>query len=263
MQLSVITCTKNSIAYIEELLSSIEVQTALPFEHIFVDASSTDGTLNAINVYRSKVAYPVKVFRDQGKGISEAMNLGASQSSGSHLLFLHSDDLLNSKVSLSDLYREIAPDSMWYTSNCIYIDNLGNHKGNGPRIPTNFADLHHRNLISHPSTVMKRSFFFDCGGFDPTFKIAMDYNLWLVAIKLAEPQQSELILSKFRIHGAGASSGFPVRLSRETLKAKLRNSRSAWSNFLYFAQFGVDIIFIWLPKIRPHVLRLIRKSDAV
>ena len=263
MHLSVITCTKNSIDYIEDLLSSIEDQTELPFEHIFVDAASTDGTLEAIYAYRSKAAYPVKIQNDQGEGISEAMNLGASQSSGSHLLFLHSDDLLNSKFSLTDLYREIAPQSLWYTSNCTYIDNLGNPIGNGPRIPGNLADLHYRNLISHPSTVMKRAFFFECGGFDPTFKIAMDYDLWLRAIKLAEPQQSEKTLSNFRIHGAGASSGFPERLSKETLRAKLKNSRSARHNFFYLLQFGVELLFIWFPRLRPHFLRLIRKSDMV
>jgi glycosyltransferase involved in cell wall biosynthesis len=263
MQLSVITCTKNSIDYIEDLLSSIEDQTELPFEHIFVDAASTDGTLEAIYAYRSKAPYPVKIQTDQGEGISEAMNLGASQSSGSHLLFLHSDDLLNSRFSLSDLYRDVAPESMWYTSNCMYIDKMGNPKGSGPRIPGNLAHLHHRNLISHPSTVMKRAFFSECGGFDPSFKIAMDYDLWLRAIKLAEPQQSKKTLSSFRIHEAGASSGFPVRLSQETLRAKLRNSRSARHIPFYLAQFGVELLFIRFPRIRPHFLRLIRKSDAV
>jgi glycosyltransferase involved in cell wall biosynthesis len=263
MQLSVITCTKNSIAYLEDLLSSIEDQTELPFEHIFVDAASTDGTLEVIHAYRSKAPYPVKIQTDQGQGISEAMNLGASHSSGSHLLFLHSDDLLNSRFSLSDLYRDMAPESVWYTSNCLYIDKKGNPKGSGPRIPRNLTDLHLRNLISHPSTVMKRAFFSECGGFDPSFKIAMDYDLWLRAIKLAEPQQSEKTLSSFRIHGAGASSGFPLRLSQETLRAKLKNSRSGRHTLVYLAQFGVELLFIRFPRIRPHFLRLIGKSEAV
>jgi glycosyltransferase involved in cell wall biosynthesis len=49
-----------------------------PFEHIFIDGGSSDNTLIQIAQYSQMVPYQVKVATDNGTGISNAMNLGAS-----------------------------------------------------------------------------------------------------------------------------------------------------------------------------------------
>jgi GT2 family glycosyltransferase len=247
------------MVFLSDLLSSIEAQTAPPSEHVFVDADSTDGTLVAIRDYETRVAYPVRIIRDEGQGIAQAMNLGAFESNGSHLLFLHSDDRLSSNSSLTDMYNEMKPESMWYTSNCLYIDAQGKTTGHAPKIPGTISDLVYKNFISHPSTVMRKDFFHECGEFDTRFKIAMDYDLWHRAVKKSEPQQSEKTLSHFRVHDAGTSSGSPLLLSQETLRVKLENSTLPKQKSLALANYGFEVLFIWFPKIRPHVLRLLRR----
>ena len=259
--LSVITCTFNSQKYLTHLLNSVKQQTTAPLEHIFIDGGSLDNTLSQIEQYSKTVSYAVKVAKDEGAGISNAMNLGTSLAQGSHILFLHSDDYLNSPVSFENLMIEIEPNSNWYVSNCIYVDSEGETLPGAPSIPRNLDDLIRRNHISHPSTVMKTDFLRRLGQFDTSLRLAMDYDLWLKAIKVSKPQQSDLFLSNFRIHSAGASSSQHLNLAREALVVKQRHAKKLSDRVHAFLVFGFELIMLAHPNLRSFALRLLGKRQ--
>ena len=98
MKFSVITATRNSSATISETVSSLVQQEHDDYEHIIVDSSSTDGTLDLI----SSLSKDEKVlfFQDQKKGIYDALNLGMNVSSGDIICLLHSDDCFFDKYVL-------------------------------------------------------------------------------------------------------------------------------------------------------------------
>jgi glycosyltransferase involved in cell wall biosynthesis len=231
-----------------------------PLEHIFIDGGSTDSTLTQIRKYSVAASYPVEVAKDGGTGISNAMNLGASLARGSHILFLHSDDYLNSTESLGSLYEELDPDADWYVSNCIYVDGKGAALELAPRIPRDLGDLIRRNTISHPSTVMKKSFLQHLGSFDTSLKLAMDYDLWLKAIRASQPHQSASVLSNFRIHESGASSSQLSNLARETLRVRLRHAVRQRDRIFAALVFAFELTSLRIPNLRRIVLKVLGKS---
>jgi glycosyltransferase involved in cell wall biosynthesis len=255
--LSVITCTFNSQKYLSNLIDSVREQTSTPFEHIFIDGGSSDNTLIQIEQYSQAVPYQVKVATDNGTGISNAMNLGASMAQGTHVLFLHSDDYLNSRMSLENLEKDLDPNSDWYVSNCLYVDGEGALLQAAPTIPRYLGDLIRRNHISHPSTVMKTSFLRQLGLFDPSLKLAMDYDLWLKAITVSQPQQSALFLSNFRIHSAGASSSQHLNLAKEALLVRQKHAQKLSDRAFASLVFGFELLTLDHPGLRRHALRLL------
>ena len=46
---SIITCTRNSLSTLPDTLRSVQAQTGVELEHIFVDGDSTDGTLELLH----------------------------------------------------------------------------------------------------------------------------------------------------------------------------------------------------------------------
>ena len=98
MKFSIITATYNSSATISETVSSLMQQDHDEYEHIIVDSSSTDGTLDLIsNLSKDK---KVLFLQDQKNGIYDALNIGMNASSGDIICLLHSDDCFSINMFL-------------------------------------------------------------------------------------------------------------------------------------------------------------------
>ena len=82
---SVITVCLNAATFIEQTIQSVIVQTYPGFEYIIIDGGSTDGTVDIIRKYESRLAY---WHSKPDRGLGHAFNLGLVQAKGSWLLFL-------------------------------------------------------------------------------------------------------------------------------------------------------------------------------
>ena len=103
MKFSIITATYNSSATISETVSSLMQQDHDEYEHIIVDSSSTDGTLDLIsNLSKDK---KVLFLQDQKNGIYDALNIGMNASSGDIICLLHSDDCFFDKYVLNKVNK--------------------------------------------------------------------------------------------------------------------------------------------------------------
>ena len=94
---SIITATFNSDNFLSNNLNSVFSQNFLPYEHIFIDNSSKDKTLEIINSYKKKVPYKVIIISKKDKGIYFAFNEGLRISSGNYISYLNSDDYFYNK----------------------------------------------------------------------------------------------------------------------------------------------------------------------
>jgi glycosyltransferase involved in cell wall biosynthesis len=95
--ISIITPCYNRAILIKETATSVFTQTYKNWEWIIVDDGSTDGSINVINNYAS-VDSRVKVFNrlKMPKGACVCRNIGVLNSTGKYLLFLDTDDILES-----------------------------------------------------------------------------------------------------------------------------------------------------------------------
>jgi glycosyltransferase involved in cell wall biosynthesis len=99
---SIIVPTHNSERFVEKCLRSIINQTFKNYELIIVDDGSIDQTVNKARDF-TKDYQNVFIYRQKNRGSSSARNKGLSKSQGEYILFVDSDDYIESHL-LNDAY---------------------------------------------------------------------------------------------------------------------------------------------------------------
>ncbi len=107
--LSIITVNLNNNGGLKKTLSSVSQQSFAFYEHIIIDACSTDGSLETIAGYAKDNSHVTFWVSEQDKGIYDGMNKAIDHSSGEYLLFLNSGDFL-----LTDVLNKIPFDGTKY-----------------------------------------------------------------------------------------------------------------------------------------------------
>ncbi|MFV9924546.1 MAG: glycosyltransferase [Francisella endosymbiont of Hyalomma scupense] len=77
--ITVITVVYNGEAYLEKTILSVINQTYESVEYIIIDGGSTDGTIDIIKKYESKINYWIS---EAYNGIYDAMNKGIKLATG-------------------------------------------------------------------------------------------------------------------------------------------------------------------------------------
>jgi len=95
MKVSVIVPVFNSEKYIAKCIESILAQTYADWELILVDDGSTDNSLRIIREYESK-DNRIRVFCQNHAGAGMARNLGIKNATGEYIVFVDSDDTIES-----------------------------------------------------------------------------------------------------------------------------------------------------------------------
>ena len=205
---SIVTCTFNSAEFLPETIASVELQNFESFEHIFIDAFSSDATLTIIEAYRARCPGRVVLQQLPANGISNAMNAGVALARGDVILHLHSDDQLASGHVLARVRKDFAA-----TQATIVI---GNCKLTG-REPISYtwpqgplrrgllkAFFHpfmfYFNPIPHPSTYVVKRVFERHGSFDERYKVVMDYDFWFRVLRHEAVFLTDEVLSVYRFH---------------------------------------------------------------
>lgn len=95
---TIITVTYNASSTLTPTMESVRNQTFTDFEHLIIDGSSKDNTLQ-IAESLSK-ANKTKIFSEQDYGLYDAMNKGIDKACGDYLIFLNSGDAFHSDDTL-------------------------------------------------------------------------------------------------------------------------------------------------------------------
>lgn len=203
-KISVITVCWNCVGEIEKTLKSVLAQTYSNIEYIVIDGASTDGTLDIINRYKSKISILVS---EPDKGIYNAMNKGVKLATGKWCIFMNAGDKFASDNVVSEMFDPNSPKD----STKVYYGNTKNvyedHSCRSIRAVPVFPVILRCQPFCHQSAFYniedKRTPFFD-----EQYKIASDYNtsLWYF-IKYGERafEYRDLLVSEFTAYG-GAST---------------------------------------------------------
>lgn len=89
--ITIATVTFNCATSLEETILSIINQTYPFVEYIIIDGGSTDGTVDIIKKYQSKISYYIS---EPDRGIYDAMNKAIKVACGDFILFMGADDHL-------------------------------------------------------------------------------------------------------------------------------------------------------------------------
>jgi len=226
---SIITCTYNSEKYILECIKSVEKQTFIDYEHIFIDGFSKDKTLEIIKKYKKKNPKKVRIYQLNPKGISNAMNEGIKHAKGNFLCFLHSDDYFYTPKTLEIVHNSckekdhnliIGRTAKKYEKNnkIVVFKKISNIKEHS---------LFIENYVSHQNTFIKKELFDKYGSFDERLKYCMDYEYILRLLKNKEnPDYVNEAFSVFRVHenSMSASHKHILEILKEDYYARKKNT---------------------------------------
>ena len=97
LKFSVIIPVYNVKEYLAKCISSVLSQTYDDYEIILVDDGSTDGSSELCDKYDIEDTR-VRAFHQKNQGVAAARNLGIEHASGDYILFVDSDDWIDSKT---------------------------------------------------------------------------------------------------------------------------------------------------------------------
>lgn len=100
MRFSLITPVYNRADYIRDCIQSVvdQMDNFTDFEHIIVDDGSTDNTLEIIRLYEKRCGFIKTISYEKNAGVNYARNRGIEKACGEFIIFLDSDDTLNSGI---------------------------------------------------------------------------------------------------------------------------------------------------------------------
>lgn len=218
---TVVTCTFDSVATLEQTLRSVQAQRGVEVEHLVVDGGSRDGTLELL----AAQPRPPRVLHGVRGGISNAMNAGIAAARGEVVAHLHGDDhYLHPEVlaRVADALRREGSD--WAFGRI--VDDV-----DGVLVPEAFvaprfslAALRRGNFVPHPATFVKRAVFQRFGGFRTDYRLAMDYEMWLRIAPHCRVSQLDEPLAAFRVHAGSASTRQARAAFDEDMRARLAHS---------------------------------------
>lgn len=156
-KVSLITLTKNSDETLVNCLNSALNQNYENLEFIFVDANSKDNTLKIINSFPKKK----KIIQQKSNGLYNALNEGIKACSGEVIGILHSDDVLNSKNTITKIIKKINQ-----SNSKIFFGDVVYFKGNPNEINryysvTNFKinDMKYGLMPPHTGSFIRKEIF--------------------------------------------------------------------------------------------------------
>ncbi len=108
--ISIVMPVYNVERYLPQCMDSIFAQTLKDIEVIAVNDGSTDQSLKILEKYRQ--AYPdrMRIFTIDNNGVSHARNYGLARAEGEYVLFVDSDDFLETEMC-EKLYRKAKADN--------------------------------------------------------------------------------------------------------------------------------------------------------
>jgi glycosyltransferase involved in cell wall biosynthesis len=213
-------------------VESVLAQSFADFEIIVVDDGSTDGTACALARFGARLT----IVCTERKGVAAARNTGVSRSSGRYLALLDSDDLwLPGKLARQTAFMIGRPDveicqteEIWIR-NGVRVNPKAAHRKPSGDVFLRSLDLC---LVSPSAVMMTRELFERAGGFDESFPVCEDYDLWLrIAAERPIPLIPEALVVKRGGHADQLSRStwgmdrYRVRALQKLLRAGIGGAR--------------------------------------
>lgn len=210
----VITCY-NYRKYVRQAIQSVLDQTYQDFEVLVVNDGSTD---DSETVIQSFLPHPkIKYLPQKNGGQANAKNSGIKNAKGEFVAFLDADDFWEKTKLEKQLPFFDNPRTGVVYGRSICVNEIGQvlehqpgrlalHRG---RILEHFI---FDNFVPFSTAIVRKSVFDDCGLFDESLAMAIDWDLWLrFSVKYEFDYTDEVLLFYRWNHPGQMSKNYGVR----------------------------------------------------
>lgn len=156
---SVIIPVYNTEKYLKKCIESVINQTYRNLEIICIDDGSTDRSLNILKQFESK-DNRIRIIQQENKGVSAARNIGIDNTNGKYLMFVDSDDWIESNM-VAELFSLAEREDTDVIISGILYENI-KEKTKFYKIPKSPNWLSHENILAlipnkfHKSKLIKK-----------------------------------------------------------------------------------------------------------
>lgn len=237
---SIVVATYNSDKTLSKTLDSIVSQRFTQWECIVVDGGSKDNTLDILRDYQQRDKR-ISFKSEPDKGIYDAFNKGWRRAVGIWVFYLGSDDIITQDGLYNILQEETDADVLY--GNPLYS------RYDGRRISSRVApepNCMKGRMVNHQCILMKRKVIEELGGFDITYKICGDFDLFQRAyMKGYKFEHRNFNIGRF---SSGGATGASFRNLREAYKVRLTNGccSKAQSMYLYAKSFIIKAYRVYI-----------------
>lgn len=174
---SILTVVYNNASTIRDAIESVLAQDYPNIQYIIIDGGSTDGTLQIIEEYRSRIH---TIISEKDKGIFNAMNKGLGLCQGEWSAILNSDDVYASHDVISKVNAEFERtgcDAVY--GDLVYVapDNLNKVIRHWKSGKYNKKAFLYGWMPAHPSFFLRTKYYKQFGVFREELIISADYEL--------------------------------------------------------------------------------------
>lgn len=244
MKVSIITAVRNAETSIGAALESVRRQTYRDIEHIVVDGLSTDGTMDVVRRHSARLA---KIVSERDSGIYDAFNKGLRLATGEVVAFLNADDVYASP----DIVQSVAEVFARSQAGAVFGDVEFVRPAEPGRVVRHYSSegfspkrLRYGWMPAHPSLFLKRRLIEQFGAFDPSYRIAGDFEL-VARLFGRERIDFEYLPRVFVTMRTGGASTRGVRstltINREILRA-CRDNGIATNRALLWMRFPAKLM---------------------
>jgi glycosyltransferase len=230
MKVSIITIVYNNRENIADCIRSVQNQRYPNIEYIVIDGGSTDGTLEAIQPFREKLACFIS---EKDTGLYNALNKGIKQATGDIIGILHSDDLFYDSGSIEKVvqaFRETQADLVYAKGQYVDQANIEKVKRIYPSKPFKKRYLPFGWIPLHTTIYVKREVFENYGLYEEHYRIASDYEIsqrWFQNDNIRKVYLNEWVV-KMRLGGKSTNAKLQKLKSSEDLDVIRRYHLWGW-----------------------------------
>jgi glycosyltransferase involved in cell wall biosynthesis len=212
---SIVTPSLNQGAYIEEAIASVADQDYPNVEHVVVDACSTDDTREILERHPE-----LRWISEPDDGQADAVNKGFRMARGEIFGWLNADDLyLPGAISTAVAVLQETGCGLVH-GGWRQIDEHGQTIRDVAPVPFDYSrQLEIENRVAQPGAFFTREAFESVGGLDPSYRYAMDYELWLKLGKRFEVRHVDAVLGAYRYHPTSKTVAETAGFGPETIRA--------------------------------------------
>ena len=181
-KISVICSLYNASRWLAHYLEAVNNQFEQNFEIVFIDANSTDNSLQIISNFKFREGIEVKIITNEERiGIYAAWNIGIKACKGEYIMNWNTDDLLYpSAVQIYSQYAQKNPEIDLFYGPCFMVGSQNFNHITGLR---NWPEYSHGTLskicLCGPFPLVRKSSIEKCGFFEEKYISSGDYEMWL------------------------------------------------------------------------------------
>lgn len=184
---SIVVASKNSLPWLRRLVAAVRAFPLVGAKLVVVDGGSSDGTVEWLaSIAADGRADDLRWMSQADSGIAEAWNRGVSLAHGEWIVFLGADDLPGDAAAWGRAVETLAglpascelaafPVTMVSPTGAV-IDVQE------PTLGRDNREFFAVNTLPHQGVFHRRIIWQRCGGFDPAYPVACDYEFLVRAI---------------------------------------------------------------------------------